>query len=60
LLGPFLAVVFSVLKVFGVHHQAGPVLGRLPGPKGQEITQQAIGFADNLRVGSSAASGWRA
>jgi membrane protein len=51
---PFLAVVFSVLKAFGAHHQIEPVLGQLLeplGPKGQEITQQVIGFVDNLKVG---------
>jgi membrane protein len=51
---PFLAVVFSVLKAFGAHHQIEPVLGQLLeplGPKGQEITQQVIGFIDNLKVG---------
>jgi membrane protein len=51
---PFLAVLFAVLKAFGVHHQIEPVLGHLLeplGPKGQEITQQVIQFADNLKVG---------
>jgi membrane protein len=51
---PFLALVFSVLKAFGVHHQIEPVLAQLLeplGPKGPEITQQVIGFVDNLNVG---------
>ncbi len=51
---PFLAVVFSVLKGFGAHHQIEPVLAQVLeplGPKGQEITQQVIGFVDNLKVG---------
>jgi len=51
---PLLAVLFSVLKAFGAHHQIEPVLGHLLeplGPKGQEITQQVIQFADNLKVG---------
>jgi membrane protein len=51
---PFLAVVFSVLKAFGVHHQTEPVLAQLLeplGPKGQEITQQVIAFVDNLEIG---------
>jgi membrane protein len=51
---PFLAVLFSVLKAFGAHHQIEPMLGQLLeplGPKGQEITQQVIQFADNLKVG---------
>src|SRR5262245_49625963 len=53
-LAPFLAVMFSVLKAFGVHHQIEPMLGHLLeplGPKGQEITAQLIGFVDNLKVG---------
>lgn len=51
---PFLAVMFSVLKAFGVHHQIEPVLAQALnplGPKGQEITAQVIGFVDNLKVG---------
>jgi membrane protein len=51
---PFLAVVFSVLKAFGVHQRMEPVLAHLLeplGPEGQEITQQVIGFVDNLNVG---------
>ena len=53
-LAPFLAVMFSVLKAFGVHHQIEPMLVHLLeplGPKGQEITAQLIGFVDNLKVG---------
>jgi membrane protein len=51
---PFLAVVFSVLKAFGVHQRMEPLLAHVLeplGPKGQEITQQVIGFVDNLNVG---------
>ncbi|WP_447978591.1 YhjD/YihY/BrkB family envelope integrity protein [Candidatus Nitrospira bockiana] len=51
---PLLAVMFSVLKAFGVHHQIEPVLAQLLaplGPKGQEITANIIRFVDNLRVG---------
>jgi len=51
---PFLAVMFSVLKAFGVHHQIEPVLAQALdplGPKGREITSQVIGFVDNLEVG---------
>lgn len=51
---PFLAVMFSVLKAFGVHHMIEPVLAQALaplGPKGQEITAQIIGFVNNLRVG---------
>jgi membrane protein len=32
---PFLAVVFSVLKAFGVHHQMEPALAQLLEPWGQ-------------------------
>src|SRR5262249_33015775 len=51
---PFLAVMFSVLKAFGVHHQVEPVLAEALaplGPKGQEITANVLGFVDNLQVG---------
>ncbi len=51
---PFLAVMFSVLKAFGVHQQIEPVLAQALeplGPKGQEITAQIIGFVNNLEVG---------
>jgi membrane protein len=51
---PFLAVMFSVLKAFGVHHRIEPVLAQVLeplGPKGQEITANVIGFVNNLNVG---------
>src|SRR6476620_8483398 len=51
---PLLAVMFSVLKGFGVHHRIEPVLAQMLEPlgsKGQEITTQVIGFVDNLKVG---------
>ena len=51
---PFLAVMFSVLKAFGVHQQIEPVLAQALeplGPKGQEITATIIGFVDNLKIG---------
>jgi len=51
---PLLAVMFSVLKAFGVHHQIEPVLAQALdplGPKGKEITANVIGFVDNLKVG---------
>ena len=51
---PFLAVTFSVLKAFGVHHQIEPVLAQALeplGPKGAEITANVIGFVDNIKVG---------
>ncbi len=51
---PFLAVMFSVLKAFGVHHQIEPVLAQALeplGPKGLEVTGTIIGFVDNLKIG---------
>jgi len=51
---PFLAVTFSVLKAFGVHHQIEPVLGQALeplGPKSAEITAKVIGFVDRLNIG---------
>ena len=57
---PFLAVTFSVLKAFGIHQQIEPVLaqGLEPlGEKGIEITQNIIGFVDNLKVGVLGAVG---
>lgn len=51
---PFLAVMFSVLKAFGVHHQIEPVLAQALEPlgsKGQEITNTIIGFVDNIKIG---------
>ena len=51
---PFLAVMFSVLKAFGVHHQIEPVLAQALeplGPKGVEVTGTIIGFVDNLKIG---------
>lgn len=57
---PFLAVTFSVLKAFGIHQQIEPVLAQTLeplGPKGMEITQNIIGFVDNLKVGVLGAVG---
>jgi membrane protein len=51
---PFLAVTFSVLKSFGVHQMIEPVLKQVLeplGPKGTEITNQVIGFVNNVEVG---------
>ena len=51
---PFLAVTFSVLKAFGVHQMIEPVLKQVLeplGPKGVEITNQVIGFVNNVEVG---------
>ncbi|WP_455388671.1 YihY/virulence factor BrkB family protein, partial [Petrachloros mirabilis] len=57
---PFLAVMFSVLKAFGAHHQIEPLLNQLLeplGPKGVEVTSQIIGFVENLKVGVLGAVG---
>lgn len=51
---PLLAVSFSVLKGFGVHNQIEPLLNNLLQPlgeKGLEISQNIIGFVDNVKVG---------
>ena len=51
---PLLAVSFSLLKGFGVHNQIEPMLLTLLTPlgdKGVELTQQIIGFVDNIKVG---------
>jgi len=51
---PLLAVSFSVLKGFGVHNKIEPFLFNLLaplGPKGAEVTQNIIGFVENVKVG---------
>ncbi len=57
---PFLAVMVTVLKAFGVHQQIQPVLSQALdplGPKGTEITTNIIQFVDNLQVGVLGAVG---
>jgi membrane protein len=57
---PLLALSFSVLKGFGVHNQVRPALLALLAPlgeKGVEITNQMIGFVDNIKVGVLGALG---
>lgn len=57
---PFLAVMFSVLKAFGVHHQMEPLLLEALeplGPKSLELTATIIGFVDNLKIGVLGAAG---
>jgi len=54
-LAPLLAVVFAVLKSFGVHNRMEPALAEALAPlgeKGQEITVHLIGFVDQMRVGA--------
>lgn len=52
---PLLAVSFSVLKGFGVHNQVQPLLYKILRPlgwqKAHELTDQIIGFVDNVKVG---------
>jgi len=51
---PFLAVMFSVLKSFGVQNALEPFLAQLLQPLGEEasaVTVKIMSFVDNLRVG---------
>jgi membrane protein len=57
---PLLALSFSVLKGFGVHNQVRPTLLALLDPlgeKGEQITDQVIGFVNNIQVGVLGALG---
>jgi membrane protein len=57
---PFLAVVFSVLKAFGVQQQIEPFLAQALAPlgsQGEVITRQLVEFVNNLRVGVLGALG---
>ena len=57
---PLLAVMFSVLKGFGVHNQLQPLLLNLLEPlgeKGIEITTTILSFVDNIKVGVLGAVG---
>ena len=49
---PLIAFSFSILKGFGYHREFEPVLESFLaplGPRGEELTQQIIGFVDNVR-----------
>ena len=49
---PLIALSFSILKGFGVHRQVQPLLYQFLAPlgaKGAELTDQVIGFVDNVR-----------
>ncbi len=51
---PLLAFSFSVLKGFGFHHEVEPLLYQFLEPlgeKGVELTNQVIGFVDNVKGG---------
>ncbi len=54
-LAPLLAVVFSILKAFGVHNRMEPALAEALAPlgeKGIEITTHLIGFVDRMKAGA--------
>lgn len=54
-LAPLLAVLFSILKAFGVHNRMEPVLVQALAPlgeKGREITVYLIGFVDKMSAGA--------
>ena len=57
---PFLAVMFSVLKAFDVHHVIEPLLAQTLeplGPRSKEITSIIVGFVDNIKIGVLGAAG---
>ena len=54
-IAPLLAVIFSILKGFGVHNRIEPVLAEALAPlgdKGQEVTSHLIGFVDRMSAGA--------
>jgi membrane protein len=54
-LAPLLAVIFSLLKGFGVHNRMEPALAEALAPlgeKGKEVTGYLIGFVDNMSAGA--------
>jgi membrane protein len=54
-LAPLLAVIFSLLKAFGVHNRMEPALAEALAPlgdKGQEITAHLIGFVNKMSAGA--------
>ena len=54
-LAPLLAVIFSILKGFGVHNRLEPALLQVLAPlgeKGREITAYLIGFVDKMSAGA--------
>lgn len=51
---PLLALAFSVLKAFGAHNVAEPLIAEVLaplGPQGVELTGTIIGFVENMKVG---------
>lgn len=60
-LAPLLAVVFSLLKAFGVHNRMEPALAEALAPlgeKGQEITALLIGFVDKMSASALGSVGF--
>ncbi|HSE85738.1 MAG TPA: YhjD/YihY/BrkB family envelope integrity protein [Candidatus Binatia bacterium] len=54
-LAPLLAVIFSILKGFGVHNRMEPALAEALAPlgeKGKEVTVHLIGFVDKMSAGA--------
>jgi len=54
-IAPLLAVIFSILKGFGVHNRIEPVLAEALAPlgdKGQEVASHLIGFVDKMSAGA--------
>ena len=51
---PLLAVSFSVLKVFGVHHEVAPLLRDFLAPLGDDgiqLVNDVVAFVENVQVG---------
>jgi membrane protein len=58
---PLLAVSFSVLKAFGAHYRIEAVVARMLaplGPSGVQLTEQVVGFVENLNVSVLGAIGF--
>ena len=54
-IAPLLAVIFSILKGFGVHNRIEPVLAEALAPlgdKGQEVAGHLVGFVDKMSAGA--------
>jgi membrane protein len=59
-LAPLLAVLFSILKAFGVHNRMEPAMAEALAPlgdKGREITAYLLGFVDKMSAGALGAVG---
>lgn len=57
---PLLALSFSILKSFGYHRQLEPLIYNLLAPlgeRGAELTNQVMGFVDNIKGGVLAGIG---